>query len=84
MRCSVWPDRVAVWALKPSNVQLSALAAELLVEKKKVSWKDLRLIRHYEWNNFEGSGEPVTGASAGGIVKDVGLMPVMWAKSVKK
>ena len=90
MRCSVLSDRVAVWTLKRSNLRLSALAAELLVEKKKISWKDLRLLRHYEWTDFEGPGEPVTGAglalvnSATGVVRGVGGMPVKWAKSIKK
>ena len=90
MRCSILPDRVAVWTLKRSNLRLSALAAELLIEKRRINWKDLRLVRHHDWNDFEGPGEPVTGAgaalvnSAGGIVKGVGGMPVKWAKSIKK
>lgn len=90
MRCSILPDHVAVWTLKRSNLRLSALAAQLLIEKKKVQWKDLRLCRHYEWNDFEGPGEPVTGAgaalanSAGGIAKGIGGMPVRWAKSIRK
>ena len=90
MRCSILPDHVAVWTLKRSNLRLSALAAELLIEKKKIQWKDLRLCRHYEWNDFEGPGEPVTGAgavlanSAGGIAKGIGGMPIRWARSVRK
>ena len=90
MRCSILPDHVAVWTLKHSNLRLSALAAELLVEKKKIKWQDLRLVRHYEWNDFEGPGEPFTGGgaalltSASGIVKGVGSMPIRWAKSIKK
>ena len=90
MRCSILPDRVAVWTLKRSKLKLSALAAELLIEKNKIKWQDLRLVRHSEWNDFEGPGEPLTGGSAaivnsaGGIVKGVGGMPVRWAKSIKK
>ncbi|KAF6234133.1 hypothetical protein HO173_007553 [Letharia columbiana] len=90
MRCSILPDRVAVWTLKSSNLRLSALAAQVLIEKKKIQWKDLRLCRHYEWNDFEGPGEPLTGAgaalanSAGGIAKGLGGMPVRWAKSIRK
>ena len=90
MRCSILPDHVAVWILKASNLRLSALAAQLLVEKKKIKWQDLRLVRHYEWNDFEGPGEPFTGAgaalmnTAGGIAKGVGGMPVRWAKSIRK
>ena len=90
LRCSILPDRVAVWTLKHSNLKLSALAAELLVEKKKVKWQDLRLVRHKEWNDFEGPGEPLTGGGAalmnvaGGVVKGVGGMPVRWARSIRK
>ena len=90
MRCSILSDHVAVWTLKRSNLRLSALAAELLIEKKTIQWKDLRLCRHYEWNDFEGPGEPVTGAgaalanSAGAIAKGIGGMPVRWAKSIRK
>ncbi|PQE07628.1 UDP-glucosesterol transferase protein [Rutstroemia sp. NJR-2017a BBW] len=61
MRCSILEDRVAVWSMKGTNLRLSALAAEILVERKKITWKQLRLIRHHEWNDFEGPGEPVTG-----------------------
>ena len=90
MRCSVLEDHVAVWQLKRTNVRLSALAAEILVEKKKVKWHDLRLIRHHEWNDFEGPGEPLTGGGAAlanslaGAAKGVGGTPFRWAKSIKK
>ncbi len=90
MRCSILPDRVAVWTLKRSNLRLSALAAELLIERKKIQWRDLRLCRHHEWNDFEGPGEPFTGAgaalanSAGSIAKGIGGMPVRWAKSIRR
>lgn len=90
MRCSIFPNHVAVWTLKRSNLRLSALAAELLIEQKKIQWRDLRLCRHYEWNDFEGPGEPLTGAgaalanTAGGIAKGIGGMPVRWARSIRK
>lgn len=60
MRCAIFPDRVAVWQRKASNIRLSPLAAEALVEKGYMSYKNLRLIRHTEWNDFEGPGEPIT------------------------
>ncbi|KAL8917547.1 MAG: hypothetical protein Q9172_005803 [Xanthocarpia lactea] len=91
MRCSIIQERVAVWELKKAHLlQLSPLAAELLVEKKKLKWNELRLVRHREWNDFEGPGEPLTGGgaallrSAGGIVKGVGGTPVRWAKTLRK
>jgi hypothetical protein len=90
MRCSILPDHVAVWVLKDSSLKLSALAAELLFQQKKIKWQNLRLLRHYDWNDFEGPGEPLTGGgaalitSAGGIVKGVGGVPVRWAKRIRK
>jgi UDP:flavonoid glycosyltransferase YjiC (YdhE family) len=90
MRCSILPDRVAVWELKSTGLQLCALAAEMLVEKGLVSRKKLRLLRHVEWNDFEGPGEPLTGAagslmtSVGNIFRGVGGVPYRIGKSVKK
>lgn len=62
LRCFIFPDRMAVWRYKKSHIQLSALAATLLVDNGRVQWRELRLCRHYEWNDFQGPGEPVTGA----------------------
>ena len=63
IRCSVFEDRIAVWHLRHTNVNLSALAADLLVENRKLSWDDLELIRHKKWADFSGPGEPITGVS---------------------
>ena len=90
MRCTVFPDRVAVWLLKDTSLRLSALAAQLFVDKRKFRWQDLKLIRHYDWGDFEGPGEPLTGGgaalanTAGGIIKGIGGVPVRWAKSLKR
>ena len=90
MRCSIFEDRIAVWTMKNTHLRLSALAAQLLVEKKKVSWKQLRLIRHCEWNDFEGPGEPVSGVAtavvgtATGIAAGIGSVPFKIAKTTKR
>ena len=90
MRCSILEDRVAVWTLKKTIIRLSALAADLLVSHKRVKRHDLRLIRHYDWNDFQGPGEPITGAgaamltAAGGVVQGVGGTPIRWAKRIRK
>lgn len=90
MRCSILEDRVAVWSLKNTNLRLSALAAELLIERKRITWKQLRLIRHNEWNDFEGPGEPLTGGATAimgsltGIAAGVGSVPFKLAKSSKR
>ena len=90
MRCCIFQDRVAVWVVKGTRLTLSSLAVELLIKKAKLKWRDLRLTRHCDWNDFEGPGEPITGAGAalaksfGDIAKGVGGVPVRWAKSIKK
>ncbi|KAH9828145.1 glycosyltransferase family 1 protein [Teratosphaeria destructans] len=90
MRCSILEDRVAVWQLRHSSLRLSALAAELLHEKDKIKWSDLKLIRHFEWNDFDGPGEPVTGtvgaikSSAYDIGEGMTAVPVRIAKHIKK
>ena len=90
MRCSMLEDRVAVWSLKNTNLRLSALAAELLIAKKKIIWKQLRLRRHNEWNDFEGPGEPLTGGTTAvmgtvtGIATGIGSVPFKIAKSTKR
>ncbi|KAF1354645.1 hypothetical protein BDV97DRAFT_290144 [Delphinella strobiligena] len=90
MRCSILEDRVAVWSLKRSSLRLSALAAHILVENKKIQWHELRLLRHCEWNDFDGPGEPITGIGSAlvdtgaGLVKGVGMVPLRMAKHIRK
>ncbi|KFY43397.1 hypothetical protein V495_03964 [Pseudogymnoascus sp. VKM F-4514 (FW-929)] len=90
MRCSVLDDRLAVWTLKKTNLRLSALAADFLVGSKKIRWKQLRLLRRVEWNDFEGPGEPVTGIAstiAGNFTSaaaGVGSIPFRLAQSAKR
>jgi UDP:flavonoid glycosyltransferase YjiC (YdhE family) len=61
IRCSILENRVAVWSIKTLGLRLSTLAASMLVEQRKIRWQDLRLVRHVEWNDFEGPGGPITG-----------------------
>jgi UDP-glucoronosyl and UDP-glucosyl transferase len=71
LRCSVFPDRTAVWKYKKTRLHLSALAAHLLVESGRIEWRELRLLRHCDWNDFQGPGEPITGA-AGTLISGFG------------
>jgi hypothetical protein len=90
MRCDFLDNRAAAWKIKNTNVKLSALAAEILVEKRKLKWSELRLIRHYEWNDFGGPGEPITGvwgslmSSVTDAATGVGNVPVEMGKSIRK
>jgi hypothetical protein len=89
MRCSLLPNNAAAWRLKNTSIRLSPVAAELLVEWKKVKWNELRLLRQYEWNDFGGPGEPVTGVwgaimdTVGDVAMGMGGVPYNMAKSVK-
>lgn len=90
MRCSILEDEVAAWHLKHTNIRLSAVAADIIAGRGLVPWRKLKLIRHREWNDFEGPGEPVTGlagsvmTSISDVVTGVGGVPVRIAKSSSK
>lgn len=89
MRCSLLPNNAAAWRLKNTSIRLCPIAAELLVEWKKIKWNELRLLRQYEWNDFGGPGEPVTGIwgaivdTVGDVAMGMGGVPYNMAKSVK-
>jgi len=90
MRCSILEDRAAVWQLRHSELRLCPLAADLLAEQKKLVFRDLKLHRVYEWNNFQGAMGPLTGATlaiARSIVefgKGVVEGPVLMEKDIEK
>ncbi|KAF5128678.1 Sterol 3-beta-glucosyltransferase UGT80B1 [Metarhizium anisopliae] len=58
--CCILQARAAVWKVKGTHIRLGVLAAQILVKSGLLKWKNLRLVRHTEWNDFEGPGEPVT------------------------
>ena len=79
LRCSVLENKVAAWYLKACPIiHLSPIAAEFLVGKKKLKYNELRLLRHYDWANFGGPGEPVT--AVGGALVNI---TTKFAKGVK-
>ena len=90
MRCSILEDRVAVWRYRDSSLRLSAFAAEVLLQAGKTKTSDLKLIQHYEWIDFDGPGEPITGTvgaltdSLTEIGAGVGMVPTRVAKHVKQ
>lgn len=90
MRCSIFPEKPSVWQYETTKLRLSALAATLLVEQKKFRYHDLNLIRHYEWNDFQGPGDPLTGGTSA-VMKDlVGFgrslvdAPIIFGKDIDK
>ncbi|KAI9768856.1 MAG: hypothetical protein M1840_004670 [Geoglossum simile] len=89
MRCSILEDRVSTWRLKRTKLRLSTAAAEFLVREEKIHWRDLRLIRHNEWNDFDGPGEPATGAGAAiawsiaNVTRGIVDVPANWVKRIR-
>ncbi|KYK61757.1 UDP-glucose,sterol transferase [Drechmeria coniospora] len=90
MRCSLLPNRTAVWRLKNCPVRLCPLAVDVLVDAGLITWSKLRLLRHTEWNDFEGPGEPVTGV-AGSLTKTlrdvfggIGVAPYRLGRTAKR
>ncbi|KAI0841479.1 glycosyltransferase family 1 protein [Hypoxylon sp. FL0890] len=90
MRCSILDDRVAVWRVRQTSLKLSALAADIAVSWGLISWRRLRLLRHKEWNDFEGPGEPITGifgsliGTVGDVFGGIGSVPYRLAKTSNK
>jgi hypothetical protein len=60
LSCSIIKSDVAVWIVKGTHIRLSTLAAAVLVDSGRLCWKKLRLLRHSEWSDFGGPGEPIT------------------------
>ncbi|KKF93081.1 UDP-sugar-dependent glycosyltransferase 52 [Ceratocystis platani] len=61
MHCSILDGHTAVWATRWGKTRFSPLAAAILVEKKRLTWKQMHLIQHHEFRDFYGPGEPITG-----------------------
>ncbi|KAF8458169.1 hypothetical protein BGX38DRAFT_1252581 [Terfezia claveryi] len=90
IRCTILPEAVAVWRVRRTRIKLSAVAAYILVQEGKFTWKDLRLVRHTEWNDFDGPGEPLSGGAGaivtalGSVAKGLFDVPYTWYKGVKR
>lgn len=63
LRCSLAPQRAAVWRLKRTDVRLSALAATTLGNEGLLDFKDLKLYRPREYDTEDGPWDPITGGA---------------------
>ncbi|KAK2603612.1 hypothetical protein QQS21_004193 [Conoideocrella luteorostrata] len=90
LSCAIDKSQVAVWKVKGTHVRLGAASAQILVSRGELTWKKLRLLRHTEWLDFEGPGEPVTAVaeSLKNTVRDVfsgiGSAPYRLGKTAKR
>ncbi|GME24849.1 UDP-glucuronosyl/UDP-glucosyltransferase [Neofusicoccum parvum] len=64
LRCSVMPNRAAVWRVKRTKVRLSSLAAVVLANEGLLSFSDLKLYRPREYEPDAGPWDPVTGVTS--------------------
>lgn len=89
LRCSLSPDRVAVWRLKRTDIRLSALAATVLANEGLIGFEDLKLYRAREYETDDGPWEPISGGAAaligtlGNLSMGVADFPVEILKSLK-
>lgn len=89
MRCHVIPEHTAVWRVKRSNIQLSALAACILAEEKILSFNDLKLYRATEYQTDEGPWDPISGGAVsvlgtfGTIMMGVADLPIETLKALR-
>lgn len=57
--CFLCPDRVAVWRVRRTNIQLSSLAVGVLITRGKLKPEQLKLVKHKRWYVEEGSQDPL-------------------------
>ena len=65
MRCSLSPDRVAVWRVRRTQIRLSGLAAAVLQKEGVLEYDDLKLYRPREYNTLAEPSDPLSGVAAG-------------------
>ncbi|KAL1387049.1 hypothetical protein HDK64DRAFT_309589 [Phyllosticta capitalensis] len=87
LRCSILPNRVAVWRLRKTQVRLSALAAVVLANEGVITFADLKLYRPNEFDPESGPWDPVTGiagavtSTISSVMMGVADMPLTHMKS---
>ncbi|KAI4844738.1 UDP-Glycosyltransferase/glycogen phosphorylase [Aureobasidium sp. EXF-8846] len=64
LSCFLIPERVAIWRVRRTNIQLSALAASILIEQGKIDRRRLKPLRKHRWYIEQGAQDPLIGALA--------------------
>ena len=89
MRCSLLPERVAVWRVKRTKARLSTLAATTLIMQEQLSFNDLKLYRPREYATEDGPWDPLTGSASAlmgtisGIMMGVADLPIETLKALQ-
>ena len=90
LRCTLCPDRVAVWRVRRTDIRLSALAATVLGNEGLLDFNDLKLYRAREYETEDGPWDPVTGGASaligtiGQFSMGIADFPVEILKSLKQ
>ncbi|KAL2063252.1 hypothetical protein VTL71DRAFT_5057 [Oculimacula yallundae] len=90
LRCSLAPNRVAVWRVKRTQTRLSALAAQVLANAGLLDFGDLKLYRSREYETEEGPWDPISGGASAliGTIASLGMgvadFPIEIFRAVKK
>lgn len=64
LRCSLFPERVAVWQVARTKTRLSALAAAVLADQGLISFANLTLYRPKEYDTEDGPWDPISGGAS--------------------
>ncbi|TAQ83705.1 hypothetical protein B7494_g7975 [Chlorociboria aeruginascens] len=86
LRCHLFPDRVAVWRVRKTNLRLSGLAAATLLNKNAIKIQQLKLVHHRDWYVDEGAENPLTGvvAAASGAFTNIIVNLKDYTKNMSK
>ena len=64
LRCTLFPEKVAVWHIRRTKTRLSALAAAVLADQGLISFADLTLYRPREYDTEDGPWDPISGGAS--------------------
>ncbi|TVY28311.1 Sterol 3-beta-glucosyltransferase [Lachnellula hyalina] len=73
LRCSLAPNRTAVWRIKRTQTRLSAFAANVLANEGLLDFADLKLYRPKEYETDDGPWDPISGG-ASALLGTIGSM----------
>jgi UDP:flavonoid glycosyltransferase YjiC (YdhE family) len=89
LRCSLDPNRVAVWRVRGTKIRLSAFAATVLGSESLIDFSELKLYRAREYETEDGPWEPISGGASaligtlGNLSMGVADMPVEILKALR-
>ncbi|KAL9089254.1 MAG: hypothetical protein Q9165_005822 [Trypethelium subeluteriae] len=89
LRCSLCPQRAAVWRVRRTDATLSALAATTLSNAGLLNFNELKLYRPREYETDDGPWDPITGGAsavigtAGSMLMGIADFPIETLKALR-